>query len=93
MFHRAQQLGVRFEFGAAVAEHNFETPAVTLADGRRFQGDLIVAADGKTLLYRDLQLEPSDFDTNRTLVEDPNELARSTKQADPNRRSCLPHRF
>lgn len=50
MFERAKRLGVRFMFGASVTKYDFESPSVTLANGDRVDGDLIIAADGKGFL-------------------------------------------
>ena len=49
MYERAKEIGVEFEFGAIVTRHEFEDPAVILADGRYMEGDLIIAADGVNL--------------------------------------------
>ncbi|RVX74753.1 hypothetical protein B0A52_01030 [Exophiala mesophila] len=46
MFERAKELGVQFMFNATVSQYDFESPSVTLLDGTRIEGDLIVAADG-----------------------------------------------
>lgn len=50
MFERAEQLGVRFMFNASVAKYDLESPSVTLVNGTRIKGDLIIAADGKVYL-------------------------------------------
>ena len=43
---RAQQLGATVRLAAKVVDVDFSVPAVTLADGERVTGDLLVAADG-----------------------------------------------
>lgn len=47
LYERAMSLGVVFEFGTLVTEHNFETCELTCADGKKVKGDLIIAADGE----------------------------------------------
>lgn len=51
MYERAKELGVEFKFGALVTSTELETPSVTLSNGDRIDGDLIIAADGKLLLH------------------------------------------
>lgn len=51
MYERAKEIGVEFEFGAIVTRHEFEDPAVILADGRYMESDLIIAADGIQFLF------------------------------------------
>ncbi|OJJ82587.1 uncharacterized protein ASPGLDRAFT_1496110 [Aspergillus glaucus CBS 516.65] len=46
IFERAQELGVRFRFGATVTSYDFEGSKVSLANGNEVPGDLIIAADG-----------------------------------------------
>lgn len=50
MYERAKELGVEFRFGALVTSTDLDTPSVTLSDGDRIEGDLIVAADGKLFI-------------------------------------------
>ena len=50
MFERAKELGVQFMFNATVSQYDFESPSVTLLDGTRIEGDLIVAADGTLIM-------------------------------------------
>ncbi|OAL54678.1 FAD/NAD(P)-binding domain-containing protein [Pyrenochaeta sp. DS3sAY3a] len=45
MYERAKELGVEFKFGALVTSTELETPSVTLSNGDRIDGDLIIAAD------------------------------------------------
>lgn len=47
MFERAQELGVRFRFGATVTSYDFEGSKVSLSNGDQVSGDLIIAADGE----------------------------------------------
>ena len=48
MFERAQELGVRFRFGARVTKFDFDGSKLSLLDGEKVSGDLIVAADGES---------------------------------------------
>lgn len=52
LFHHAELLGAKFRFGVLVENHDFSIPQVTLSDGEQLQGDLIVAADGRTKSLR-----------------------------------------
>lgn len=49
LFRRAEELGVEFRFNSLVKEHDFDNCAITLSNGDRLEGDLIIAADGKIL--------------------------------------------
>lgn len=46
LWKRAEQVGVRFHFGAKVDSIDFSTTTVRTESGRTFKGDLVVAADG-----------------------------------------------
>ncbi|KAH7074026.1 hypothetical protein BKA63DRAFT_515234 [Paraphoma chrysanthemicola] len=46
MYERAKELGVEFRFGALVTSTDIKTPSITLSNGVRIEGDLILAADG-----------------------------------------------
>lgn len=56
LYHHARELGVKFRFGVLVEGHDFSIPEVTLSDGERVRGDLIVAADGK---QKSIRVEPA----------------------------------
>ena len=43
----AKELGVRILTASKVTSIDIDTPSLTLQDGSTFEGDLIVAADGK----------------------------------------------
>lgn len=49
MFERAQELGVRFRFGATVTDYDFEGATVSLSNDDEVSGDLVIAADGELL--------------------------------------------
>lgn len=46
LFVRAQELGVTFHMGQKVDQINFVSTTVSTLAGKRFTGDLIIAADG-----------------------------------------------
>lgn len=47
MYERAKELGAEFRFAALVTSTDLKTPSITLSNGDRIDGDLILAADGK----------------------------------------------
>lgn len=47
MYERAEELGVKFRFGATVIAYDFEASNVSLENGDKVSGDLIIAADGE----------------------------------------------
>lgn len=46
MYKLAVSCGVKVQVNSAIADIDFDTPSVTLRDGRAFQADLIIGADG-----------------------------------------------
>ncbi|KAH7089413.1 hypothetical protein FB567DRAFT_590232 [Paraphoma chrysanthemicola] len=46
MYERAKELGAEFRFAALVTSTDLKTPSITLSNGDRIDGDLILAADG-----------------------------------------------
>ncbi|KAK9896680.1 FAD/NAD(P)-binding domain-containing protein [Cystobasidium minutum MCA 4210] len=46
LFDRANELGVKFEFGVRIKGVDCENGAVSLADGTEYKADLVVCADG-----------------------------------------------
>jgi salicylate hydroxylase len=46
LYAHAQELGVKFRFNVLVEKHDFSIPQVTMSNGEKIDGDLIVAADG-----------------------------------------------
>lgn len=71
---RARELGVTILLATKVVDVDFEAPAVTLVDGERVVGDLVVAADGlwsstrSRFLGRDTTPQPTGHMAYRILV-------------------------
>lgn len=49
LYQRAMDLGVSVELGCRVKEYEESKSAVVLESGRRICGDLVIAADGRSL--------------------------------------------
>lgn len=49
LYEQAVALGVKTRLNSKVARYDAETATINLSDGSIFQGDLIVAADGRSL--------------------------------------------
>ena len=52
LLDRAYEVGTEIITNAAVAKTEEAVPSVTLTNGKRYTGDLLVGADGKIFLYR-----------------------------------------
>lgn len=52
LLEAAEAAGVKIKTSARVVDYDFEAPSVTLEDGRKLIGDLVVAADGIRSLCR-----------------------------------------
>lgn len=46
LYEQAVELGVKMRLNSKVDGYDPETASITLSDGSKFQGDLVVAADG-----------------------------------------------
>ncbi|OBT62776.1 hypothetical protein VE03_07670 [Pseudogymnoascus sp. 23342-1-I1] len=60
LYHRAQELGVKFHFGTRVIEVDMYGGRVTSAAGLEFQGDLVIGADGIWSRCREVLLGKQD---------------------------------
>ncbi|KAJ7657289.1 hypothetical protein DFH06DRAFT_1473272 [Mycena polygramma] len=69
LIHLCRQSGVRLEFRTEVASADVapgERPSVLTTTGKRFEGDVLVGADGRSSIIRDLvhQTEDEDDDSD-----------------------------
>lgn len=49
LYQQAVALGVKTRLNSKVEEYDAETATIVLTDGKVFQGDLVIAADGKSM--------------------------------------------